>query len=172
MNHKKKILGLFTTLIIFSVVFVLTNKNPISPDRELGMVTNVVDGDTLEVEINTIKQSVRLLGVDAAELEFGDNVRITKRECFSLEAKAELERLTLGKEVTLESDSLNENTDDYGRLLRYVYLSDGTLVNKILIENGFTRHLSFFPLTKSHLFTILQSTARSQNLGLWEVCPE
>ena len=134
-------------------------------------VKKIIDGDTLEVKINEINHVVRLLGVDASETEFDDDIRTTKRECFSLEARDELRRLTLNKKVRLENDPLNKNTDNYGRLLRYVYLSDGTLVNQKLIEDGFARHLSFFPLTKNENFAQLQSSAQSQNFGLWSACP-
>ena len=57
-------------------------------------------------------------------------------------------------------------------IFRYVYLSNGTLVNQKLIEDGFTRHLSFFPLTKDKIFAYLELSAHNKNIGLWEVCPD
>ena len=172
--NKKKILGLFILFIILSAIFTLTQQNQEIDLLELeqALVINIIDGDTLEVKIGTTKQTVRLLGVDAAETEFNDDIRTTKRECFSLEARDELKRLTLNKKVTLENDPLNENIDDYGRILRYVYLFDGTFINQKLIEGGFARHLSFFPITKNKDFAFLESAAQSQNLGLWNACPK
>ena len=148
MNSRKKIFSLVTLLIIFFTFFLLTKQGQETDLLEIeeALVIKVIDGDTLEVKINEINHIVRLLGVDASETEFDDDIRTTKRECFSLEARDELRRLTLNEKVRLENDPLNKNTDNYGRLLRYVYLSDGTLINHKLIEDGFARNLSFFPI--------------------------
>ena len=119
-------------------------------------VTRVIDGDTLETSIGT----VRLLGVDAPELG----------ECFYEEAKSELSLLALGELVRLESDPLNEDRDEYGRFLRYIYLEDGILVNGDLIEQGFAEYLSWFPIQKSDTFAELETEAREAGKGLWAAC--
>jgi micrococcal nuclease len=92
--------------------------NPLNMDS--AFVSRVIDGDTVEL---TTGEKVRLLGINAPE---------TGQSC-SLEAKTNLEQLTLNKTVFLEKEI--EDTDTYGRLLRYVWV-DNTLVNELLVEQG------------------------------------
>lgn len=152
----KKAAGFFVALLALFVVLIAAV--PEGMPEPVTVAGRVIDGDTLEVN----GKSVRLLGVDAAE----------KSKCFYEEAKQELARLTLDQPVRLESDPLNNDTDEYGRLLRYVYLPDGTLINAQLISNGFARHLSWFPIEQNGYFAKLESEAREKDLGLWEVCGE
>jgi micrococcal nuclease len=87
------------------------------------LVTNVVDGDTLDLED---LGRIRFSGINTPE----------KGECYYSEAKDALKELTLDKYVYLEKDySLNGK---YGRMLRYVYV-DGILVNEVLVREGFAR---------------------------------
>src|SRR5690606_31814333 len=60
------------------------------------------------------------------------------------------------------------DTDPYGRLLRNIYLQDGTFVNAALIEQGFA-HVVIFPPDVSHhpLLLALQDEAREAGVGLW-----
>jgi micrococcal nuclease len=118
--------------------------------------TRIIDGDTLEAG----GRSVRLLGVDAPE----------RGRCFYEEARQELARLVLGQALRLEGDPLNDDADEYGRLLRYVYLPDGTLVNARLIAGGFARHLSWFPIEENERFAELEDATRENQLGLWAAC--
>lgn len=181
-NRKRN--GILAAAIAILVVLLLSSaeqeerKVP-EPQSEQARVTQVIDGDTLIATINGREHKVRLLGVDAAELERDDEIRTTKRECYAVEAKAALEDLVLNTSVTLLPDPHNENADEYGRLLRYIYLptqtglSDDTLINHSLIAKGHTRFLSFFPLSPDihTTFETAEHTARTQNLGLWAVCP-
>jgi len=98
------------------------------------------------------------------------NARCSKSECYALEARNELIRLTDGKTISLKRDHINEDRDEYGRLLRYVFLSDETLVNDSLIQNGFAEHLSYFPTERNGQFAQSEEEAREANLGLWTVC--
>lgn len=74
------------------------------------VVTNVVDGDTIDVDLNGTIQRVRFIGVDTPEV--GD--------CLADQATARTTALTLGKAVTLVKDT--SEVDRFGRLLRYVYV--------------------------------------------------
>ncbi len=92
------------------------------------LVSRVIDGDTFEL---CSGETARLLCVDTPE----------KGEEGYEEAKVFLEDLILYKEVRLESSNYNgNNTDKYGRLLRWVYVQDidkETFVNKYLLEEGY-----------------------------------
>jgi len=88
---------------------------------EQTVVTKVIDGDTVIVEGG---ESVRLLGMDTDEKGY---------PCFT-PAKKRMEELVLGKQVMLEKDL--EDKDQYGRLLRYVFL-DGRNICLQMVEEGF-----------------------------------
>src|SRR5918994_476884 len=80
-------------------------------------VTDVVDGDTIEVELDDGgTDDVRYIGVDTPETVKPD----TPVECGGEEAHRLNEGLVAGRQVTLRIGT--EPRDDYGRLLAYVYL--------------------------------------------------
>lgn len=128
-------------------------------------VARIVDGDTFWAEDGSKKGvKIRLIGVDAPETRNGNNKKIG---FYGQEAKAYLTDLLANQEVRLEYgvDSL----DRYGRVLAYVYLSDGTFVNEELIKNGFARVLSIPPNIKyADDFVSYEREARESNLGLWQ----
>ena len=88
-------------------------------------VTRVVDGDTIVVEGNL---KVRFIGVNTPETV--DPRRPV--QCFGHEASDFNKSLLEGKVVRLVKDI--SDTDKYGRLLRYVYMEDGTFVNLALVS--------------------------------------
>jgi len=99
----------------------------------------VVDGDTIKVEYQGRVEKVRLIGVDTPE-----TVHPNKPvEYFGREASAFTRSLAEGKDVTLEFDW--QKRDKYGRLLAYVYLPDGTMLNKKLIEQGYGHAYTKYP---------------------------
>jgi micrococcal nuclease len=129
-------------------------------------VTYVVDGDTIEVDMNGVREKVRLIGVDTPETHHP-----TKPvQCFGLKAADYTKTHVEHVNVRLESDPINQNRDRYQRLLRYVYLEDGTLWNAKLIEDGYGHALTAFPFTKVDEFTKLETEARVQSRGLWNEC--
>jgi len=87
-----------------------------------GLVTGVIDGDTVRVEGETL----RLLGIDTEE----------KGEGCYFAAKKRLEELILNEEVDLEKS--NRNKDHYDRYLRYIFL-DGENINVQLVREGLAR---------------------------------
>lgn len=98
--------------------------------KELAFVIEVIDGDTIKLKNN---QKVRLLGINTPE----------KGEKYYKEATVYLKSLVENKEVILEKDI--SETDRFGRLLRYVYLKDGTFVNLEMIKNGHAAAKSYKP---------------------------
>jgi micrococcal nuclease len=86
-------------------------------------VVNVVDGDTADLDNGW---RLRFSGINTPETG----------ECYYQEAKDELSRLILGKEVYLENDYSDEG--NYGRKLRYVFVGE-LLVNEELVHGGFAK---------------------------------
>lgn len=125
-------------------------------------VTRVVDGDTIELETG---ERVRYIGVDTPE-----TVDPRKAvQCFGREASAFNKQLVEGKSVKLVADVVNK--DRYGRLLRYVYLSDGTFVNLKLAQDGYARPLTIPPdVHFSKDFVAAAHEAQEAGRGLWGAC--
>jgi len=70
----------------------------------------------------------------------------------------------------LQADPLDTNRDVYGRLLRYVYLPDGTLLDEKIIQDGYGFAYLDFPSTKSGLFAADEATAQVAKVGVWANC--
>jgi micrococcal nuclease len=129
-------------------------------------VSRFVDGDTIGVTMNGKEERVRFIGVDTPETHKPN----TPVQCYGPAAAAYTKNIIGPRRVRLEADSLSSNRDRYNRLLRYVYLTDGRLVNEELIKNGYGFYYPYFPFTKSEQFSADQETARSANRGLWGNC--
>lgn len=132
-------------------------------------VTRVIDGDTIEVEIDKRNFKVRYIGVDTPETV--DPRRPVA--CFGKEASLENKQLVEGKKVYLEKDI--SETDKYDRLLRYIYLpqDSGSLlfINDYLVRQGFAKVVTFPPDVKySQQFIEAEREARENNRGLWQKC--
>jgi micrococcal nuclease len=127
------------------------------------LVTAVIDGDTIEIEGGA---RVRYIGIDTPE-----TVHPTKAvQCFGKEASAYNATLVEGAFVRLESDITD--VDRYGRLLRYVYLADGTFVNLKLVADGYAYAYTYPPdVAHAQQFKAAQSEAQSSRRGLWASCP-
>lgn len=126
--------------------------------QELVEVVKVIDGDTLIVKINGGEKSVRLIGIDTPE----------KNECFEKEATKKAKELMENKKIKLEDDSSQDDNDKYGRLLRYVYLEDGNLINKRLIEEGFGTEYTYKVAYKFQTeFEGVEKLAKENKIGIW-----
>jgi hypothetical protein len=82
------------------------------------------------------------------------------------EATAANRALVMGKTVHLVKDV--SETDRYGRLLRYVYLADGTFVNAELVRQGWAQVATFPPdVAKEGEIRAAQQEAAAAGRGLW-----
>jgi len=129
-------------------------------------VTHITDGDTIEVDMAGTTEKVRMIGVDTPETK-KPNAPV---QCFGPEASEFTKKTLTGKSVRLEADLTNDNRDRYGRLLRYVYLQDGSLYEEALITQGYSFAYTTFPFQKADAFTKLQYQAQTAKVGLWATC--
>ena len=113
----------------------------------------VSDGDTIKLSDG---EEVRLIGLNAPE----------SRQSCSSEATQKLEEFVLGKEVILEQDV--DNKDQYGRLLRYIYVGD-TFVNLEMVRLGFAHKYEYGSNTKySSQFEQAENEAKQNEGCLWK----
>jgi micrococcal nuclease len=129
---------------------------PTMPPGQPAAVTFVTDGDTIEVEIDGRLYDVRYIGIDTPERD----------EPFYEQARAANRQLVEDQTVILVKDV--SETDEFGRLLRYIYLQDGTFVNAELIRQGMARVVTFPPdVAMVDYLTAVQQEAREAERGLW-----
>jgi micrococcal nuclease len=137
---------------------------PMPRNLPQGNVVKVVDGDTVDVQLNGQTVRLRLIGLNTPETV--DPRRPV--ECFGKEASAHAKQLLNGQTVYLENDPSQQERDQYGRLLRYVWLTDGRLFNLQMIAEGYAYEYTYdLPYKYQSAFKSAQKNASSNNLGLW-----
>jgi endonuclease YncB( thermonuclease family) len=125
-----------------------------------------VDGDTIKVDIAGTVYSVRYIGIDCPEVSQDGGAY----DWMALEATEANRRLVEGQVVYLEKDV--SETDRYGRLLRYVYLPAGLLVNAELVRLGYAQASTYPPdVHYQALFVDVQREAQAADRGLWGPTP-
>lgn len=129
-------------------------------------VVRFSDGDTIAVNMNGKEEIVRMIGVDTPETHHPD----LPVQCYGPAAAAYTKELIGTQRVRLEADPTNQNRDRYDRLLRYVYLPDGKLVQAEIIKNGYGFAYTSFPFTEKEEFVALEQLAKSEAKGLWNNC--
>lgn len=130
-------------------------------------VSRIVDGDTIEVNINGNKEKVRLILMDTPETVAPGR----PKGFFGTEAKDYTKSRLEGQTVWLEKDV--QAKDQYQRLLRYVFLDvkngKGEFFNGTLVRGGYAR-LATFPPNVKYVDQIRtwQTEARNANRGVWK----
>lgn len=144
--------------------------------RNAYLVTKVVDGDTFEVIIDGKTEKIRMLGIDSPEKfesrKLNNDTSRTHKDkqtiiMLGYLASEYTERLIGNKKVILISDSIGDKTDKYGRLLRYVYLEDGTFINLKIVQDGYAEAYRKYNYSKKDEFIKAEKTAREEKRGLW-----
>ncbi|MBW1741332.1 MAG: thermonuclease family protein [Deltaproteobacteria bacterium] len=127
------------------------------------LVRWVDDGDTIVLAEGT---RVRYIGINAPEVAHEDR----PAERFGPEAKDFNRELVYKKKIRLEFD--RERYDQYGRVLAYVFLQDGTFVNAELVKGGYAYYVFRRPNTKyDPLLLRLQREAMAKRAGMWKQFP-
>ena len=127
-------------------------------------VSKITDGDTVHVIIEGKDETVRLLGINTPETV--DPRRTV--ECFGKEASERMKEIAQGKIVRLEYDDTQDLRDTYGRLLAYVYLEDGQMINRKMIAEGYAYEYTYLtPYKYQREFRESQYVAQSAQRGLW-----
>jgi endonuclease YncB( thermonuclease family) len=138
----------------------------VNPLEKLGWkvaVSGVVDGDTIEAAVPLGGAGeLRLIGIDAPEgrgrgaQPYGESAYL-----FSLIKLRE-------NEAALQFDRLR--TDPRGGLLAYVYLPDGTMLNEVLLREGYAQ-VALSPPNLKHagLLRAAQGEAKRKGRGLWSL---
>jgi endonuclease YncB( thermonuclease family) len=137
----------------------------VNETRALGTVVRVVDGDTLDVQLDGgLVERIRLIGIDAPELV---DPR-TAMQCFAEEASTHARELLDGQAVALELDLSQSQRDAFGRTLAYVWLPDGRNFGEVMIADGFAHEYTFDqPYADTDAFRSAQDGAIRAQTGIW-----
>lgn len=130
-------------------------------------VVRTVDGDTIRVDRDGEEIAIRLIGLDTPETVAADR----PVECFGPEASARTAELVDGGEVWLEYDEVSGLTDKYDRTLAFVWLDRETMLNEILIAEGYAEEVTYTEgYAHAEVFRSAESRARDARAGLWGAC--
>ena len=136
-------------------------------DAHRARVRSVVDGDTVRVDIGRRVTTVRLLGIDTPEV--GDRHDSSAGpQPFAREAADFTRRALQGQRVRLEYDPV-QRVDKYGRTLAYVFLDDGTFLNRELLRSGLAHLYAHSAFRYRKQFRADEDEARRQRRGLWSL---
>ena len=111
----------------------------------------VVDGDTIRAEAKGEEIKIRLVEIDAPEIN----------QPFGAQSKNFLNKLLYEKDVTL----IAQGEDRYGRILGEIY-ANGESANALMIKSGFAWVYDRY-VKDSSLYKY-QDQAKAENLGLWQ----
>ncbi len=136
-----------------SFIFILTLLSSSLHAQQTTTVTRIVDGDTLKVRYWGKEESIRLIGIDTPESRVNKTAkRDAKRTGQDLKtitamgkrATEYVESLVKpGDLITIEFDA--QEKDRYGRLLGYVYLSNGKMLNEEIVKAGYANVMTIPP---------------------------
>lgn len=156
---RKKVCLIACLLVLWVHLFIA----PVLADV-VATVAWVFDGDTIRLSNGT---RVRYAGINAPEIAHeGQPAQPLPAQPFAGEAYMFNKRLIMGNRVRVQFDQ--EKYDQYGRLLAYVFLLDGTFLNGVLVEKGLAIVYTTPPNVRydQDLLT-LQRRAMSERVGLW-----
>jgi micrococcal nuclease len=160
--HKSSIFNLKFSLPIpsafFIFIFVILSTQ-CSPAQTWHTVKWVDDGDTI---ILTTGQRIRYLGINAPEIDHKDR----KAQPFGYRARSFNKNLLVNRRIRLELDV--ERYDQYGRMLAYLFLPDGSFVNSRLLQDGLAFYLYRWPNVKyEKILYQAQLSAMASRKGIW-----
>jgi len=167
-NKTTQMRGVITSLaLLIGLASCSGSSTPPRSQADLVKIVKVIDGDTVDIDIDGHTERVRLIGVNTPETKHP-----TKPiECFGPEASAYMTQL-LPKGTTVRIERDVEARDRYGRMLLYLYLgSDDLFINLELVARGYGTPMSIEPNTfHRNDFVRAAAQAEAANVGLWKAC--
>lgn len=126
---------------------------------------SINDGDTFRVKVNGQEERIRLLMIDTPEMNYDKKDPMPYAE----EAKSyTLNLLENASKIELLYD-VGPETDNYGRLLTYVFVDD-VLLQELLLKEGYAavRYINEPNNTLEKEFREIEENAKANKLNIWE----
>ena len=159
------------------VWFVLPLASSIQQPRDSAIVIKIIDGDTIKINYKGEEESTRLIGVDTPESKANKKA---KKDAGKTGRDVEI-ITAMGKEAVNFTKSLVEPgdrvlvefdvqaRDKYGRLLAYIYLPSGKMLNEEIVKAGYATIMTYPPNVKyEERFLKAYREAREGKRGLWK----
>ena len=171
---------MYTTTRKLSILFVILSLflSTITYAQQRTMATRVIDGDTIQALYGGVEKRIRLIGIDTPESRVNRKAKKDKYANMSehdiktiiemgKKAKAYVNGLIKrGDSITIELGV--QEMDKYGRLLGYVYLSNGKMLNEEIVKAGYAVIMTIPPNVKyKDRFLIAYQEAKEDKRGLW-----
>ena len=171
---------MYTTTRKLSILFVILSLflSTITYAQQRTMATRVIDGDTIQALYGGVEKRIRLIGIDTPESRVNRKAKKDKYANMSehdtkaiiemgKKAKAYVDGLLKrGDMITIEVGV--QEMDKYGRLLGYVYLSNGKMLNEEIVKAGYAVIMTIPPNVKyKDRFLIAYQEAKEDKRGLW-----
>jgi micrococcal nuclease len=171
--------GIIALCLLLAALFIWLDHSPIRGkwQRQPGdfekyhaktfIVVKIIDGDTFDINVpdgDYDYTRIRLLGVDTPETK---HPKLGVMH-FGPEASEFTRKLTFEKPVQVYLDK-NHIRGYFGRLLAYVQLPDGRVLNEVLLNEGFAYAYADLRFRHNfyHKYTQLEASARKDRKGLW-----
>ncbi len=123
----------------------------------------VVDGDTIIVGFENATEYVRLIGIDAPEMNDRGGT-----ECYATESTKHLQDIAETGLVILDFDETQGMKDSYGRLLAYVRLPEGIDIGEQMLKDGYAREFTYHSTyARQNTYITAEESARNEKKGLW-----
>jgi micrococcal nuclease len=137
-----------------------------TPELLAGTVVEVVDGDTIHVQLPGGIEKVRIIGIDTPETVDPNR----PASCFGPEATAFARQTLAGKHVTLELDPTQDRRDRFDRLLAHVHVGDALYAAEA-IAGGYGMHDIYEqPSIHAAELAAAEASAKAAELGIWASC--
>ncbi len=151
-------------LLVASMLYCAENEQAQQEKQSEYKVIKIFDGDTIVLDIDGVEERVRFIGMDTPEVAFGKK----PAEYFANEATKHLEEILSKHKITkLEYDVTRR--DKYDRLLAYLFLDNGEMLNVKMVKDGYAYTYTFPPNVKyEKRFQNAMRYARENSLGLWK----
>jgi micrococcal nuclease len=169
-------LGRVLCYAIISLALTFSLASPVLSGADLVTVGRVVDGDTLKIIYQGQEESIRLIGIDTPESKKNkkaykdagrsgqDIEQITAMGKRAADFVRDVVRK--GDRVSIEFDT--QKRDRYSRLLGYVYLENGRMLNEEIIRAGYASPMTIPPNVKyQDRFLKAYREAREARRGLF-----
>ncbi|MFQ5687829.1 MAG: thermonuclease family protein [Candidatus Scalindua sp.] len=169
-----------TTTRKLSILFVVLSLflSTITYAQQRTMTTRVIDGDVIQALYGGVEKRIRLIGIDTPESRVNRKAKkdanmseqdITTIIEMGKKAKAYVNGLIKrGDLITIEFDV--QKWDKYGRLLGYVYLSNGKMLNEEIVKAGYAMIMTIPPNVKyKDMFSRAYKQAKEGKRGLWKL---
>jgi len=151
----------YPLMLITSLLSLTVLASPVEAGNALpeARIIHVNDGDTVVITMEGKTFRTRLIGIDAPEMG---------QEPWGRKAKKHLREILKASEGKVRVERDVTKYDKYNRLLAYLWLDKKTLVNELMLRDGYAVLFTIQPNSKyADRLKKAQASARESNSGIW-----